>query len=316
MTDVEPSWNIGTDLEQVFRYHFMVNALLAGTVVAVVAGCIGYLMVLRRQSFVGHTLAVAGFPGAAGAALVGLNPLVGYFGFCVGGALLIALAPQRGGLGAATPGRGEETAVIGTVQAVALASGFLFVSLADGFSGELTTLLFGTITGVSDSQVLVLAIAGTVALGMLAFLGRRLLFATVDADMAASRGIPVRWVSTGFLVLLGIAAAGTSQVTGSLLVFALLVAPAATAIRITARPALGVMLAVLIGLLVVWVGEIIAFYSPYPIGFWVTSLGFAAFLLAAAGRATADRFGQRRFGDTRRSGPGGTAARSAASMAG
>ena len=104
----------------------------------------------------------------------------------------------------------------------------------------------------------------------------------------------MRWVSTGFLLLLGIAAAGTSQVTGSLLVFALLVAPAATAVRLTARPGLGVALSVGIALLVTWLGEGIAFFSPYPIGFWVTTLAFAAFLLAAGYRAAADRFGTTR----------------------
>jgi zinc/manganese transport system permease protein len=124
---------------------------------------------------------------------------------------------------------------------------------------------------------------------VLAFLGRPLLFATVDPAVARARGIPVRLVSAAFLVLLGIAAAGTSQVTGSLLVFALLVAPAATAARLTARPALGLALSVVVALLVTWVGETVAFFSPYPIGFWVTTLAFGCYLLATAYRFLADR---------------------------
>ena len=223
----------------------MVNALRAGTIVAVVAGAVGYLMVLRRQSFAGHTLAVIGFPGAAGATWLGFNAGLGYFGFCIAGALAIALLPasaQPGG-----QGYGDESAVIGTVQGFALACGFLFVSLYKGFLSGLNNLLFGTITGVNDGQVEVLLLAGLVCLVLLAVLGRPLLFATVDPAVAAGRGVPVRLVSVGFLVLLGLAAAGTSQVTGSLLVFALLVAPAATATRLTAQPALGLVLSMLHG---------------------------------------------------------------------
>ncbi len=291
MTDDGLTWNLVDDVRQIFAYHFMVNALQAGTVVAVVAGAIGYFMVLRKQSFVGHTLAVVGFPGAAAATYLGVSAVAGYFGFCIAGALIIAALPAAGRAQGGVGGYSEESAVIGTLQAVALACGFLFVSLYKGFLSGLNTLLFGTITGVADGQVKVLLIAGVIALILLLALGRPLLFSSIDTDVARARGVPVRWVSTAFLLLLGIAAAGTSQVTGSLLVFALLVAPAATAARLTARPAVGVSLSILIALLVTWLGEAIAFFSPYPIGFWVTTLAFAAFLLAAGYRAVSDRFG-------------------------
>ena len=291
MTDDGLTWNLVNDLRQIFFYHFMVTALAAGTIVAVLAGAIGYFMVLRRQSFIGHTLALVGFPGAAGATYLGISATAGYFGFCIAAALIIAAIPSAGRAQSGVGGDSEESAVIGTVQAFALACGFLFVSLYKGFLSGLNTLLFGTITGVADRQVTVLLIAGVAALISLALLGRPLLFVSVDTDVARARGVPVRWVSTAFLLLLGIAAAGTSQVTGSLLVFALLVAPAATAARLTARPGLGVALSISIALLVTWLGEAIAFFSPYPIGFWVTTLAFTAFLLAAAYRALADRFG-------------------------
>jgi zinc/manganese transport system permease protein len=274
------------DLQLVLSYHFMLNALRAGTIVAVVAGLVGYLMVLRRQSFAGHTLAVIGFPGAAGASLLGLNAAFGYFGFCIGGALVIAALPSAARVAG---GAGEESAGIGTVQAFALACGFLFVSLYQGFLSGLNNLLFGTITGVSDDQVLVLLGAGVVCVLALLALGRPLLFSTVDPLVAKAAGVPVRRVGVAFLVLLGVATAGTSQITGSLLVFALLVAPASAAVRLTARPAVGLVLSVLIALAVTWVGEVVAFFSPYPIGFWVTTLGFAAFLLATGCRALADR---------------------------
>jgi zinc/manganese transport system permease protein len=283
------------DLQVVLSYHFMLNALRAGTIVAVVAGLVGYLMVLRRQSFAGHTLAVIGFPGAAGASWLGLSAAFGYFGFCVAGALAVAALPGAGRAASGAGGASEESAGIGTVQAFALACGFLFVSLYKGFLSGLNNLLFGTITGVSDDQVLVLLVAGVGCLGALLVLGRPLLFSTVDPLVASAAGVPVRWVNVAFLVLLGVATAGTSQITGSLLVFALLVAPASAAVRLTARPAVGLVLSVLIALVVTWVGEVVAFFSPYPIGFWVTTLGFTAFLLATGYRTVADRVGVRRM---------------------
>jgi zinc/manganese transport system permease protein len=287
------SWNLIDDVRLMLSFHFMLNALRAGTIVAVVAGAIGYFMVLRRQAFAGHTLAVIGFPGAAGATWLGVSPVFGFFGFCIAGALVIAALPGGGRANTGVGGSGEESAVIGTVQAFALACGFLFVSLYKGFLSGLNNLLFGTIIGVSDGQVVTLLIAGVICLAVLAFMARPLLFSSVDPAVARARGVPVRLVAAGFLVLLGVAAAGTSQVTGSLLVFALLVAPAATATRLTAGPVLGLVLSVLIALTVTWIGEGIAFFSPYPIGFWVTTLAFAVFLLASAYRAAADRIGRR-----------------------
>lgn len=283
-------WNVIDDVRQMLAYHFMLNALRAGTIVAVVAGAIGYLVVLRRQAFAAHTLSVIGFPGAAGAVWLGMNPSFGFFGFCLIGALVISALPASG---RATTGGGQESAVIGTVQAMALAFGFLFLSLVHGFLTDLNSLLFGVITGVTDDQVVVLLLAGILCLLIVAALARPLLFSSIDPDVARARGLPVRALSAAFLIVLGVAAAGTSQVTGSLLVFALLVAPAATAIRLTARPALGMSISVALAVTVVWVGETIAFYTPYPIGFWVTTLAFGAYLLATGYRHLADLLARR-----------------------
>jgi zinc/manganese transport system permease protein len=286
-------WNLVEDVRQMLSYPFMVNALRAGTIVAVVAGVIGYLMVVRRQAFVGHTLSLIGFPGAAGAAWLGVNAAFGYWAFCLAGALVIAILPAGGREASRAAASGAESAAVGTVQAMALASGFLFVSLYQGFLSGLTTLLFGSITGITADQVLVLLIAGIASLAVLAVIGRPLLFASVDPRVASARGIPVRVLSVAFLLVLGAATAGASQITGSLLVFALLVAPAATAARLTARPLLGTGLSVAIALAVFWLGAGIAFFSPYPIGFWVTTLAFGAFALASAYRMIADRLGGR-----------------------
>jgi zinc/manganese transport system permease protein len=273
------TWDLVADVRQLFEFPFMVNAYRAGTVVAVVAALVGWFMVLRRQAFAGHTLAVVGFPGAAGAVLVGASAALGYFAFCIAAGLVIAALPSR-----RAGSYGEEGAVVGTVQAFGLATGFLFVSLYRGNLNGISALLFGSFLGITDTQVLTLAVSAAVVAAVLAVLGRPLLFASIDPDVAAARGVPVRAVATGFLVLLGLAAAATSQITGSLLVFALLVLPAATAQALTTRPALSLVLAVAVGLAVTWVGLAAAYYTSYPIGFWVTTVAFAGYVVARTSR--------------------------------
>jgi zinc/manganese transport system permease protein len=274
------SWNVVSDLRQLFAFHFMVNALLAGTIVAVTAGTIGWFMVLRQQTFAGHTLAVVGFPGAAGATWLGLSPSLGYFGACLATAVVIAAVPRPGeGIGFS-----EESAVVGTVQAFALACGFLFVSLYRGFLNGINALLFGNFLGVTDQEVLALLIVAVASLVALVALGRPLLFASIDGDVAAARGVPVQAISTAFLLLLAVAAAEASHITGSLLVFALLVMPAAAAQKMTARPGRSLAGSVAIAVLTTWLALAVAYFTVYPIGFWVTTFAFAAYLLAAGWR--------------------------------
>jgi zinc/manganese transport system permease protein len=271
------SWNLAHDVGEVLEYHFMLNALLAGGVVAVMAALVGWLMVLRGEAFAGHTLSVMAFPGAAAAALAGVPGAWGYFVFCGAGAGAITRISGEGRFSWS-----EQSAGIGAVQALALALGFLFVSLYGGVLSDLESLLFGDLLGVSDGEVLLLAVVAVVTLAALAVLGRRLLFASVDPEVAAARGVRVGRVSLAFLLLLALAVGATSQVTGALLVFALLVAPAASAQALTARPLVGLALSVALGLLIVWLGLGIAYFSVYPAGFFVTAVAFGVYLLARA----------------------------------
>jgi len=270
-----PTWNVVHDVGELLEYHFMVNALLAGSVVAVMAALFGWVMVLRGEAFAGHTLSMMAFPGAAAAALVGIPGAWGYFLFCGAGAGAIARIS-----GSERFSWSEQSAGIGAVQALALALGFLFVSLYGGVLGDLESLLFGDLLGVSDGQVLVLVVVAVVALAALAALARPLLFASVDPGVAAARGVPVRLLSLAFLLLLGLAVGATSQITGVLLVFALLVAPAASAQALTARPLASLLLTVALGLLVAWLGLGIAYFSIYPAGFFVATVAFAVYVLA------------------------------------
>lgn len=285
MTDVTLTWNIAADVRNLFAYQFMLNAYRAGTIVAVLAGALGWFMVLRRQAFAGHTLAIVSFPGAAGALLAGVSAIIGYFAASIGAALVISTVPRSAGGRA----RSSESAIIGTVQAFALACGALFVSLYGGFLDSLTGLLFGSFLGISPGQVIALLVVAVAALAALAVIARPLFFATVDPDVAEARGVPVRLLGTLFLVLLGCAAAEVSQITGALLVFALLVMPAATAQQLTAAPLRSLVITLATGLLTVWLGLAAAYYSVYPVGFTITTAGFACYLLAAGWRAAATR---------------------------
>lgn len=281
MTGPGLSWNLAADIQNLLAYQFMVNAYRAGTIVAVLAGALGWFMVLRRQAFAGHTLAIVSFPGAAGALLAGISVIAGYFAAAIAAALVISAIPRS----AAGRPRSSESAIIGTVQAFALACGALFVSLSGGFLDNVTGLLFGSFLGISPAQVAVLAVVAAAALLVLAVIARPLFFATVDPDVAQARGVPVRMLGTLFLVLLACAAAAVSQITGALLVFALLVMPAATAQQLTAAPLRSFVLTLATGLLTAWLGLAVAYYSVYPVGFTITTVGFACYLLAAAWRA-------------------------------
>jgi zinc/manganese transport system permease protein len=272
-----------SDVRQLTAYPFMVNALEAGTVVAVMAGVVGWFMVLRRQTFAGHTLSVMAFPGATLSLLLGLSAAVGYYTFCGACALVI---------GAAGAGRrrhrGEESAVTGTVQAFGLACGFLFLSLYQGVLAGYENLLFGDFLGITRGQVLTLMIVCVVALGFFAVVGRPLLFASVDEPVARANGVPVRGVSLAFMLALGLTVAATAQITGALLVFALLVAPAATAQLITPRIGASLILTVLLGVLITWVGLALAYFYDYPVGFYITAVAFGVYLIARLARAAVD----------------------------
>ena len=286
--DVQLSWDLVADLQQLFAYHFMQNAFLAGTLVAIVAGVVGYFMVLRSQSFAGHTLAKVGFTGALGAALLGLSPVYGLIAFGVGAALLIGALSAR-------QVKGQDVAV-GIVLAFSLGLGLLFVRLSHfNNTTGLYSILFGSVVGVSDRDLGPIFVTTGVTLATIIVIARPLLFASIDPDVAAARGVPVRLLSTLFLVLLAFAAAEAVQIVGALLIFALLVTPAAIAQQLTARPPLAVLLAIVLALLFTWFGLAIGYFTPYPIGFFITSFAFGTYALVRLIRMTYTWLTRRRW---------------------
>jgi zinc/manganese transport system permease protein len=272
------------DPTQLFHYDFMVHAFEAGTIVAVVAGTIGYFVVLRGSSFAAHALSHIGFAGATGAVVLALNPIIGLLAFTVGAGVAI------GALGSRLRGR---DVTIGIVLAWALGLGVLFLSLYRGYATEAYALLFGQVLGISAADVLATLVAGIVTLVALVAVYRPLLFSSVDEDIASARGVPVTALSIGFMAILAVAVTEAVQVVGVLLIFALIVTPAAIAVRFSSRPPVAIGIGVGLALAFTWLGLAIAFYSPHPVSFFITSLAFATYVAVRLGEPLRDRLRRR-----------------------
>lgn len=257
-----------TDL---WQFAFVHNALFAGAIVAVVAGVVGPFVVTRNMAFAVHAAAEVGFTGAAGALLIGISPQIGLLLASLMGAVTI------GALGVRVR---ERDAAIGATLAFALGLGALFLSLYTRYANEAFALLFGTILGISARDVLVSAGIGLIALGLLAVVYRPLRFASLDADVAAARGVPVRALSIVFLVILAFAVTEAVQVVGVLLLLTLLITPAAAAERLTASPGWATVWSIAIALGATLGGIVSALHWPWPVSFFVATYSFAAYLLA------------------------------------
>jgi zinc/manganese transport system permease protein len=268
------SINLFADLQQILYYPFMQHAYEAGTVVAIVAGIVGYFVVLRRSSFAAHSLSHIGFAGAAGAALFGISPVYGLLLFTtVGGSSMAVLSPK------AT----YRDISIGTVLAFMLGLGVLFISLYTGYATAAYSILFGEILGISSSDVLLTFVAGLAILAAVAIVYRPLLFASLDEDVAEAKGLPTFILGIVFMLLVAVATSIAVQVVGVLLIFSLMVTPAAIAQQLAKRPRRVIMMSVAVALMTTWLGLFVAFYEPYPVSFFITSIVFVFYLLARLG---------------------------------
>lgn len=255
-----------------FQYSFIQNALLTGTCVAIVSAVIGYFLVSRGLTFAGHALAHIGFAGAAGAILLGFSPLAGLLVFTIGGGIGVSLLSKESR---------ERDLAIGIILTFALGLGILFLSLYSGFAERVYAVLFGDLLGISHTDVLVTAIFGVITLVIMVVLFRPLLFSSFDPEVAEARGVPVRSLAIGFLILVAIAVSMSVQVVGVLLVFTLLVGPAATAMRIVKHPLWAIGLAMLLGVSYVWVGVFLAVNvagAAWPPSFFISTLSFGVYL--------------------------------------
>lgn len=252
------------------QYPIIQHALLAGMLVAVVAALTGYFLIVRGLTFAGHALPNIGFAGAAGAVLLGLDPVLGLFAFTIGAGIGISLLGKR---------VHERDTAIGVVMTFALGLGLLFLSLYAGYAEQAYSILFGQIIGISQRDVLITACASLGTLLTILLLFRPLLFSSFDAELARARGVPVRLLSLAFLTLLAITISLAVQVVGTLLIFTLLIGPPATASRITSRPGRALVLASLLGVCITLLGIFLAVANGvWPVSFYIATLSFGVYL--------------------------------------
>jgi zinc/manganese transport system permease protein len=252
-------------------YDFMQNAFAASGIVAVMAGLVGYFLVLRGQSFAGHALSHIGFTGATGAVLIGAPPLWGLILVTVAGGVGMGLLGER---------FAQRDVAIGIVLTVSLGLGLLFLHFFTSYASAATALLFGNVLAVDGGTVWLLLTLGIVSVAALSAIARPLLFASVQPELAEARGVPLQRVAVAFLAIVALATAGAVQIVGVLLVFALMVGPAATAQRLTTGILPGLLLAASLALAEAWAGLVLAYHTDWPTSFWITALSAGAYLLA------------------------------------
>jgi zinc/manganese transport system permease protein len=268
-----------------FDYEFMQHAFAAATIVALVAGCVGFFLVLRGQTFAGHALSHVGFAGATGAVLVGASPLWGLVVLTVAGGVLMGMLGER---------LAQRDVAIGIVLAMSLGLGLLFLHFFTAYATQVTALLFGNVLGVDLTTIWQLLGLGVVSLAALAVIARPLLFASLQPELAQAKGVSLRLVSVLFLAVVALAVAECAQIVGVLLVFALMVGPAAAAQRLTTRFWCGLGLSVAFAVAEAWLGLTLAYITDWPTSFWITALSGAVYLLSLVPSALAgSRFGLR-----------------------
>jgi zinc/manganese transport system permease protein len=239
-------------------HEFMRNALVAGSVVGIACGLVGYFVVLRAQVFAGDALSHVAFTGALAAAALGVDLRIGLFAATILGGLVMGALGDRA--------RADDV-VIGTLFAWALGLGVLFLSIfTTNGSGENGTagvrVLFGSIFGLSTQDVWTAIALAAVAVAVLAAVARPLLYASLDAAVAAAQGVPVRALGLVFLCVVGIVAGEATQAVGALLLLGLLAAPAGAAQLLTARPYSGLALSAALALASVWIGLTLSYVFP------------------------------------------------------
>jgi len=254
-------------------YDFMRHAFAASGIVAVLAGLVGYFLVLRGQAFAGHALSHVGFAGATGAVLVGASPLLGMLGVTVLGGVLMGALGER---------LAERDIAIGVILTLSLGLGLLFLHFFTSYATAATSLLFGDVLGVDIPTIYELLGLAVVCLLVLGGIARPLLFASLNPELAEAKGVSLRALGLVFLGLAGLTTAACAQIVGVLLVFALMVGPAATAQRMTARIVPGLALAAALALGEAWAGVALSYTTDWPASFWISALSGGLYLVSLA----------------------------------
>jgi zinc/manganese transport system permease protein len=251
-------------------YEFMRNAFAAAGIAAVVSGLVGYFLVLRGQTFAGHALSHIGFAGATGAVLLGVASVWGLVGFTIVAGVGMGLLGER------LSGR---DVAIGVVLSLALGFGLLFLHYYTAFATQATALLFGNVLAVDRSTIVTLVALAAITLLGLAVIMRPLIFASLQPELAEAKGVPLRLVSTAFLVIVALAVSQSAQIVGVLLVFALMVGPPATAQRLVSGLWSGMILSAGIALAEAWLGLVVAYHTDWPVSFCIAMLSALGYFL-------------------------------------
>ncbi len=289
MATVDPLVGIA----HLLAHPFMRTAFGAGTCIALAAGLVGYVVVLRGQVFSGDALSHVAFTGALAALAFGIDLRVGLYGGCIAVALVMAGLGRRAN---------ADDTVIGSVFAWVLGLGALFLSIftttRSGTGGVGSNagvnVLFGSIFGLSSSQALTDAIVALGVVLVFVAVGRPLLFASLDQAVASARGVPVRALGYVFFVLVGVTAGVATQAVGALLLLGLLAAPGGASQQLTSRPFVAVWLSAGIAVVSMWSGLTLAYLFPrMPPSFGILGVATGVYLVAFAVTSTRRRRGSR-----------------------
>lgn len=253
-----------------FTEAFMVHAWISCTIVAIVCAIAGFFVIVRGNSFEAHALPQAGFAGGAGAVLININPMYGLMLFVIVSAIIIGFFSKK-----------ERNDIITALSLVViLGLGALFLGLANKYAAGAYALIFGQIVGISFDQVIQTIVLGAISLLGIALMYRPLLLSSISKDISETRNVPTRLVEILYMLVLGLVTSVTVPVVGALLCFSLLVVPAATSANISSNPKKVILLSVVIALVSTWISIVLAYYSNWPIGFFVTIIGGCAYLIS------------------------------------
>ena len=251
---------------------FMVNAWTVASIVAVVAGLVGFFVVLRGSAFVAHAVPNGSFAGAAGASLVGINTLIGLGVFSLLGALGIGVLGRRG----------RHDVVTALALVVMLGLGSLFLQLSVEYAPEVESLLVGEVLGIASNQVAPTAALAVVCVAAIALLYRPLMLSSVLAEVGEARGVSSFRMELCFLAVVALASTMTVPVVGTLLIFSLMIGAPAAARSFTDEPIRALGLSVVIALVIVWSAIALSYQTNYPVGFFVGTISAASYVIGRA----------------------------------
>ena len=257
------SFSFDPDWMYTLSAPFMTNAFLAGLCISLAAGVMGYFTIARHSTFAAHALAHIGLPGATGAVLLGLPVSLGMGVFALGGALVIGALGKR-----AT----QREIATGTVLAFATGLGLFFARLSSSASQQMQSILFGSILTITTDQILGFAVFDVILLAVLAIVYRPLLFSSVDEQVAQAKGVPIGLMNVAFMAIMAGVITIAVPAVGTLLIFALVITPAATANAIVASPFKAMVIATVLCLVSIWGGLVLSAMFPAPPSFIIALL--------------------------------------------